>query len=295
MDVLAEVKDRLSIFKNLYDVIRLVNPATNKVINNNCEKLSNKSGFCYDIWKRSEKCENCISKIAYKTDETAIKIEYSNGKVTLVTAAPVVINENKYVVEMIKDISNRGKVSNMDTSYEEAVEDFLNASKERTFKDGLTGVYNKSYIYKRLPEDLNRGERENQPTTVIMIDLDYFKDVNDTYGHVIGDKVLKDFSSMVKEYVRSGSMDWIGRYGGEEFILVLNNCDGDVAKSIAERIRKKINSSIFQYGDIKIKITCSIGVYSANGMHIEMDEIIGRADKNLYRAKESGRNKIVIS
>lgn len=295
MDALIDVKERLSIFKNLYDVIRLVNPINTAVINHECEDLSVKSGFCYDVWKRSERCENCISQIAYNKDETAVKIEYSEGKIILVIAAPLTIKNKKYVVEMIKDVSQSGRVSIMDTNYEESVLEFLNVVKERTVKDELTGVYNKAYINERLPQDLRRSVRENLSTSVVMIDLDYFKNINDTYGHVIGDKVLRDFASIVNNYIRSDSMDWIGRYGGEEFILVLNNADENVAQNIAERIRKKISDSVFKYEDIEIKITCSLGIYSSKGKDINMDDAVEKADKNLYKAKASGRNKIVKS
>lgn len=295
MDALIEVKERLSIFKNLYDVIRLVNPINTAVINHECEDLSVKSGFCYDFWKRSERCENCISKIAYDKNETAIKIEYNEGKIILVIASPLIIKNKKYVVEMIKDVSQSGRVSIMDTNYEESVLEFLNVVKERTVKDELTGVYNKAYINERLPKDLGRSVKENLSTSVVMIDLDYFKNINDTYGHVIGDKVLRDFASIVKSYIRSDSMDWIGRYGGEEFILVLNNADENIAQNIAERIRKRINDSVFKYEEIEIRITCSLGIYSSKGKDIDMDDAVEKADKNLYKAKASGRNKIVKS
>ncbi|MDU4890816.1 MAG: GGDEF domain-containing protein [Clostridium sp.] len=293
MDALREVKERLSIFKNLYDSIRLVNPINDSIINHECENLSVKSGFCYDIWKRNERCENCISRVAYDKEETAVKIEYSEGKIILVIASPLIIKNNKYVIEMIKDVSQNGRISNMDTNYEESVLGFLNVIKERTVKDELTDVYNKAYINERLPKDLRISVNENLSTSVVMIDLDYFKNINDTYGHVIGDKVLRDFAAIVKNYTRSDSMDWIGRYGGEEFILVLNNADEDIAQNIAERIRKRINDNIFKYDDVEIRITCSLGIYSSKGKDINMDDAVEKADKNLYKAKASGRNKIV--
>lgn len=295
MDALIEVKERLSIFKNFYDVIRLVNPINTTIINHKCENLSAKSGFCYDVWKKNKRCENCISRLAYDKNETAVKIEYSKGKIILVIASPLTIKNNKYVVEMIKDVSQSGVVSNMDTDYEESVLDFLSVVKERTVKDELTGVYNKAYINERLPQDLRKSARDNLYTSVVMIDLDYFKNINDTYGHVIGDKVLRDFATIVKSYVRSDSMDWIGRYGGEEFILVLNNVDENVAQNVAERIRKKINESVFRYDDIEIRITCSLGIHSSKGKDINMDAIVEKADRNLYKAKARGRNKIVNS
>lgn len=293
MDALLEVKERLSIFKNLYDVIRLVNPINTTVINHECEKLSEQNGFCYDAWKKNKKCDNCIAALAYEKEETAIKIEYSEGKIILVIACPMFIKSKKYVVEMLKDVSSRGIVADMDKNYEESVLGFLNVVKDCNVKDELTSVYNRAYINERLPKDLKRSSMENSAISVVMIDLDYFKAVNDTFGHVTGDKVLRDFATIVNSYVRSDSLDWIGRYGGEEFILVLNNVDENAAKNIAERIRKSINDHVFEYDDIKINITCSLGIHSSKGKEISMDEIVEKADRNLYKAKASGRNKVV--
>lgn len=295
MDALLDVKERLSIFENLYDVIRLVNPMSNKVINHECEKLNCKSGFCYDVWKKGKKCENCISELALKKNETTIKLEYNQGKIVLVIASPLIINNVTYVVEMVKDVSNNGIVSNNEKNYEESVLGFIDSVKENTNRDELTGVYNKRYINYRLPKDLQTGFEKNVNLSLLMIDLDFFKDINDTYGHLVGDKVLKSFATIVKEYIRKDSMDWIGRYGGEEFVLILNDANEEVAKNIAEAIIKRISSNVFQYEDIKIHLTCSIGIYTHKGLKITMDEAIDKADKNLYKAKESGRNRVILS
>jgi diguanylate cyclase (GGDEF)-like protein len=122
-----------------------------------------------------------------------------------------------------------------------------------------------------------------------MADIDFFKDVNDTYGHVIGDKVLKDFAALISESINNDSC-WAARYGGEEFIIVLNNIDIETSYEVAEKIRKRLEEKIFVYDEIHIKITSSFGVYCVDNKKIEINDLINEVDKNLYKAKQSGRN-----
>ena len=165
---------------------------------------------------------------------------------------------------------------------------------DTAIRDELTGMYNRRYINERLQLDINDSMISNKPLCVVMADLDFFKDVNDNYGHVVGDWVLKDFAQILSSSVRSDS-DWVGRYGGEEFLIVLRNTDGNSAFEVIEKIRKLVQENVFEYKDIKIKITSSFGGYIIMNEKITIDELINRADKNLYSAKNSGRNKTIIS
>ena len=138
----------------------------------------------------------------------------------LVIASPIEFNENKYVVEILKDITNNGSI--VDGSGEGNYLDLtMKKMGENLIKDYLTGVYNKRYIDQRFSKEAHRNLKESIPTTVIMTDIDSFKKVNDTYGHLVGDKILRGFAKVLNNNIRENS-DWIGRYGGEEFIIVLN-------------------------------------------------------------------------
>ncbi|MEG1254334.1 GGDEF domain-containing protein [Clostridium sp.] len=295
MSIIEEIKERLSIFKNIYDVLRIINPLNNKVVVVEGDSVVEIQGDCYDIWKRDEGCKKCISHKAYIDNDTVIKLEYNAGKIFLVTATPINICGEIYVVEMIKDISQSGLITNKDKDYEETIGEFLEQVRENTVMDDLTGVYNRRYIRERLSEDIKSALKNNYPMSIIMADIDYFKEINDTYGHSMGDKVLQDFTLIASKYIRNNTTDWIARYGGEEFLIVLNSIDEEDAQIIAERIRVKLEETTFIHNGESINITCSFGVQGLKDMILSMEELIDMADRKLYEAKENGRNKTVGS
>lgn len=124
-----------------------------------------------------------------------------------------------------------------------------------------------------------------------MIDIDYFKLINDKYGHLLGDLVLKDIINIVKDNIR-GKSDWIARYGGEEFLILFNDTSKEEAYNLLKGIKSIVENSILKYDDIEINITISIGMASLTNEINDMDKLIRIADKNLYKAKTSGRNCI---
>jgi len=294
MDIMDDVKERLSIFKNIYDMIRIVDPMKNEIISTDSDTM-NADTHCYELWNRNGICENCVSKKAYESNETVVKIEYNNNKIFVVMASPINIGKEIYIVELLKNISQVGAIIDRDREYAESIENFLKNIQETTLTDDLTGVYNRRYIRERLEVDVEKSIREHKPMSVIMADIDYFKEINDTYGHIVGDNVLKDFTRIASEYIRSNGSDWIGRYGGEEFLIVLNDTDEDKAEIIAERIRKNLEETTLEYNGNKFSITCSFGVYGFRDLDMNTEDIIHRADINLYEAKEKGRNTTVVN
>ncbi|WP_346913090.1 GGDEF domain-containing protein [Clostridium sp.] len=294
MDIMDDVKERLSIFKNIYDMIRIVDPMKNEIISTESDTM-NADTHCYELWNRNGICENCVSKKAYESNETVVKIEYNNNKIFVVMASPINIGKETYIVELLKNISQGGTVIDRDREYAESIENFLKNIQETTLIDDLTGVYNRRYIRERLEVDVEKSIREHKPMSVIMADIDYFKEINDTYGHIVGDNVLKDFTRIASKYIRSNGSDWIGRYGGEEFLIVLNDTDEDKAEVIAERIRKNLEETTLEYKENKFSITCSFGVYGFRDLDMNTEDIIHRADINLYEAKEKGRNTTVVN
>lgn len=294
MDIMDDVKERLSIFKNIYDMIRIINPNNNKILSTDNNTI-NTDTHCYDLWNRNGICENCISKQAYESNETVVKIEYNKNRIFLVMASPINIGKETYIVELVKDISKGGAIIDREREYAESIEKFLKNIQETTLIDDLTGVYNRRYIRERLEVDVEKSIREQKSMSVIMADIDYFKEINDTYGHIVGDNVLKDFTRIASKYIRSNGSDWIGRYGGEEFLIVLNDTDEDKAEIIAERIRKNLEETTLEYKGNKFSITCSFGVYGFRDLDMNTEDIIHRADINLYEAKEKGRNTTVVN
>ncbi len=153
--------------------------------------------------------------------------------------------------------------------------------------DGLTGLYNHRYSYERIEEELAKARRYDRPLSLIMLDVDNFKRINDTHGHRIGDEVLRGISDTLRGALRS--VDVIGRYGGEEFIAVLPETPCTAARVAGEKIRRAIEAARFQSGTLSA--TVSIGVTEA-----EADEsvaaFVGRADALLYKAKRAGKNRV---
>lgn len=158
--------------------------------------------------------------------------------------------------------------------------------------DPLTHLLNRRALTIRLVAELERVRRYNSPLAMLMIDLDHFKIVNDTYGHLVGDEVLRAVGIILQRAVRS--VDMVARYGGEEFVVVLPETGEQGAIAFAERIRERVEDYLFEaHRSAPARITVSIGVACFPAMHVESaEDLFARADAALYRAKERGRNQV---
>ncbi|HEY3704802.1 MAG TPA: GGDEF domain-containing protein [Terracidiphilus sp.] len=156
--------------------------------------------------------------------------------------------------------------------------------------DGLTGLWNHRAIVERLEEELLRASRERVSLSVILIDIDYFKKVNDTFGHVAGDHVLRDVSAIFTRSLRA--YDCVGRYGGEEFLVILPSCAIEGALARAEQLRQAVESAHITAADTVLRVTASFGVASDFPPHCETEAVIRAVDAALYDAKNSGRNRV---
>jgi diguanylate cyclase (GGDEF)-like protein len=163
-------------------------------------------------------------------------------------------------------------------------------------KDSLTGCYNRGYLNEHLQHEIKRASRYHHPLSVALCDIDHFKRVNDTFGHLCGDMVLKEFVKCLLSLIRS-DMDWLARYGGEEFLLVLPETTFKNAGRLAERLRKQISKKTFKWEGEKITITASFGVTGLDKKVPDEDflpdDLIETADQYLYQAKNSGRDRVV--
>jgi diguanylate cyclase (GGDEF)-like protein len=158
--------------------------------------------------------------------------------------------------------------------------------------DTLTGIWSRGAILDALRRELERGARAESPTGVLMLDLDRFKNINDTYGHLGGDNVMKEVAQRIAQAVRT--YDIVGRYGGEEFLIVLPGCDNDKIRETAERIRIAVAGRLIEFAGSKMSTTVSIGGAVAPKSEISLREIVIRADAALYRAKAAGRNCLAM-
>lgn len=157
---------------------------------------------------------------------------------------------------------------------------------QQSIKDGLTGLYNRTYMTKRAAEMLGQAERHGYEICVLILDVDHFKRINDTYGHQKGDAVLIALSKTLEEAVRAE--DVVGRYGGEEFIVILGHCDLAAGTKKAQRVCETIE----QLCPAELTVTVSIGITSLGGKQKNLDQMVAEADEALYRAKDGGRNRV---
>lgn len=162
-----------------------------------------------------------------------------------------------------------------------------------TMTDALTGVMNRRGLIDNLTAEIERAERYHHHLSLLMIDMDHFKDVNDKYGHLSGDAVLIEVANILSDTCRTS--DFLGRYGGEEFLLLLPETGTEEASQLAERIRGAIEQHRFcQDDDVDISLTCSIGVTEFR-VNQTQTNLLQSVDRMLYSAKESGRNRVVVN
>lgn len=163
-------------------------------------------------------------------------------------------------------------------------------------RDPLTGCYNRRYMNEHLSREIRRARRYRRALSLALCDIDFFKNVNDRYGHACGDRVLQQFVKAVNELIRTDS-DWLVRYGGEEFLLVLPETSLENALSLAERLRQRIADKEFTHQGETVTITASFGVIGIGAERFpekaSSENLLRHADANLYRAKNGGRNRVV--
>ena len=159
--------------------------------------------------------------------------------------------------------------------------------------DSLTGLYNREYFLELAEHELQRAKRFDHTLAIAMLDIDMLKKVNDTYGHLAGDQMLKEIAVRCKSNVRD--IDLLGRYGGDEFVFLLVESDLESAKKIAERIRQSISGSPVETENGQLDITVSIGLATYNNSNQDLTNLLNKADQALYEAKNGGRNHVEIA
>jgi diguanylate cyclase (GGDEF)-like protein len=160
-----------------------------------------------------------------------------------------------------------------------------------TIIDGLTGAHNKRSFLEFLEREIARCARHRRPLSLLMFDIDHFKAINDTHGHLTGDYVLKEMSKRLLGRIRREEL--LARYGGEEFACVLPETDNAGAMIFGEQIRRLVADEVFEYEGDRFPVTISVGVATVEGEDVDTTAFIKMADDNLYRAKREGRNKVI--
>lgn len=289
-----EILDNLKIFQNMYEKIRFVDPLRKKVLVYKDDKLSEFDSNCYDTWNKNKLCVNCISMRSFNENKTFVKMEYNLNEIYMVTSIPVKLADRNIVIELLKDATLSMMPSDSEDALQSNIYSTIDNMNEILLRDSLVNTYNRRYINEVLPVEITISKIVNKSFWIVLADIDLFKKVNDVHGHLAGDIVLKEFAGILKKCMK-GEDGWIARYGGEEFLIGINDSNQEKIIEIVEGIRKSVEDHIFYYNDIPIKITASFGICSTDKIkNCNMSKLIDCADKKLYLAKESGRNRIQI-
>lgn len=197
-----------------------------------------------------------------------------------------------YFVELTARINNGMRVLELERSLKKASQEIYHL----TITDSLTSAYNRRYLNENLPGAIDQALQQAYPLSLILCDIDYFKKVNDTYGHLIGDVVLRSFTRIIKDTVND-QKDWVVRYGGEEFLLVLPETDITAARELSQMLREFVAQATIKASGHDISITASFGLAGLEGRDdktgVTPEKLLNLADENLYRAKNEGRNRVV--
>lgn len=202
--------------------------------------------------------------------------------------------QDKYVSIYVKEMKNNEEVIGQLVTLEDVTEKEILRYRllEMANTDSLSGLNNRRKFRESAEEVIHRAKRYDQVVSLLMMDIDFFKRINDAYGHAAGDEVIKVFSDLLRQNFRTS--DIIGRMGGEEFAVVLINCDKNLAFEKAEQFRINVESYPIIVDDQTIQVNVSIGVSELNDTTVTLDSLINQADHALYQAKEFGRNRTVV-
>jgi two-component system cell cycle response regulator len=205
------------------------------------------------------------------------------------------IGVNDYLIRPIdkNEMLARVRTQIKKKRYTERLRDNVQASIEMAITDALTGLFNRRYMETHLSALVEQAANRGKPISVLIVDIDFFKSINDGHGHDAGDDVLREFALRIRKSIRN--IDLACRYGGEEFVIVMPETDMGVATMVAERLRRRIATEPFavQEGSCSLEVTISIGIAALNAPGDNAAAMLKRADQALYRAKRDGRNRVV--
>jgi diguanylate cyclase (GGDEF)-like protein/PAS domain S-box-containing protein len=289
--IFESINDPFNIIDSDYRIIK-ANESYAKMRGKTIEQLIYQR--CYEVLQnRKDICEGCSVKVTFETGEPHTKeklVSYTgDSKIWLEIYTYPIFDEMGRVVSVIeytRDITQRKMA--------EAERDILVDKLQYLYRtDELTGLLNRRALIEELEDEVRRTKRYKSDLSLIICDIDYFKEVNDNFGHDTGDRVLQNVSALIKESLRN--TDIIGRYGGDEFLSILPETSMGRAKEIADRIRLAVKEFELQMeGNKPIRTTVSLGVAEFNADKEDINGLIKRADNALYMAKGRGRNRVYI-
>lgn len=289
---LNKIEQNLNFFRKMYDVVRLVDPIQKCVLEYNECTMGKTDSICHNYWENGKICDNCISVRAHHDNKSFMKLEYKPGAIMMVTAIPLETDKFPVVLELLKNATENMMVGTFDYNNGHLLHDMALNFNDMVTKDKLTHLYNRRFIDDRLPVDIVNSTITDTPLSVIFLDVDDLKIINDEYGHSVGDLAIKEVGHAIKNSIRVDK-DWAARYGGDEFIICLNNTTYNEALHISERIRSNVGKIYVSTLNENINLSISLGIHTAHGLNLTAEDIINIADERMYEAKIKRKNSTV--
>jgi diguanylate cyclase (GGDEF)-like protein/PAS domain S-box-containing protein len=289
--IFESINDPFNIIDKDYRIIK-ANESYSRMRGKKIEQLT--GNICYKVlYQRDTVCDGCAVAETFFTGKPNTKeklVSFPTGSHAWIEIYTYpIFNEDgrvSHVIEYTRDVTQRKKA--------EAERDLLVDKLQHLYRiDDLTGLLNRRALIERLEEEINRAKRYGSHLSLVICDIDYFKEINDMYGHDTGDRVLQEVSSLMRESLRN--TDVIGRYGGDEFFLILPETSMEGSMEIADRIRLMVKNYAFSIDKKKaVRATLSLGIAEYNPDKEDITNFIKRADTALYVAKGKGRDRVYV-
>ncbi|GEM_PF-4799602 len=274
---LADALEKIRLVEGKYDVIRIVEPEKKRTMLVKEDRYISDGSICYSMWERGSCCQNCISSKAAAEKDIVFMSRRVNGKAYQITAVPFRVDDRSLVVELIKDITSTvyamRSIPDIDGT-------MLNSGDYRLqldLKDEVTNLFNRKFVYETLPAELLRASLNEEPLSVVMVNLDCLQPVIEEFGDNVGDRLIMEFADELKKYFAAVSRHWVARLSGEKFMICLNICDKEVAGIIANNVTTDISAKEVIINGVRIYLSCSSEVHTVcDGQScISLDELSG--------------------
>ena len=281
---MAQIQALISEMSQLFDVVRLVDPISMTVYTLEDGQLHAQPDSCFHVWNKTDRCENCVSARCFMEHERYSKFEFIDNDIYHVVAQPVEVDGKRYVLEVVTASHDNVLLSAFGNN---AFVDRITTFNHKVYTDDLTGLSNRRFLDERLDILIDRAKHDGTPLSVVMMDIDDFKNINDGLGHLAGDKALARVAEALREALAPTSEDILARYGGDEFIAVLQGVD---EPELARRLR-----AIPPIEVEDLEVTFSIGAfYQDKAEDLDAKTLIQRADRAMYGVKAAGKNNFAV-
>lgn len=281
----AHFQELAAEMSQLFDVVRLVDPISMMAYTIEGGELRAQPDRCFHVWNKTARCENCLSVRCFMERERYSKFEFIGNDIYHVVAQPVEVDGRRYVLEVVTASNDNVLLSAFGNN--EFV-DRVTTFNHKMYTDDLTGLSNRRYLDERLNILINRSVLDGTPLSVVMLDIDDFKDINDGLGHLAGDKVLSRVAEVLREALAPTTEDILARYGGDEFVAALRN----VSEAELECRLRSIPPIDVDGG---MRVTLSVGAYYQEKVeNLDAQTLIQRADRAMYDAKATGKNSFAV-